>query len=377
MSLAIHVGDVDGLRARVPLETPGIKLDRRWTPGSARRFLELARDFVASARFGEFLDSQKALFETTNGRHRALVESADLTWFGRFFGFTAPVRYEVVSGLLTGSNSYGPSVVAEDGVLEVYGVQGIPSVDAEGLPVLPAGYVSNLIHELTHAYANPLVDQFIVDLGPAGRRLYSAASADMNAQGYGAAAAVLYETLVRASSSRYTREHGGDAAGGSAVDYERSRGFVWMGEVYGALGEYEADRTTYSSLADFMPKLAAALDEMSSRAAEMVAAYEAGRPRVVKTAPESGEAVPAAIGEVTVTFDKPMKSGYTVSVGSGSAVPKFTKAGWDDTGTVFRLECILEPDKDYALVLNATGGNFLSADGFAVRAYTLRFRTTE
>jgi len=374
ISLAIHVVDADGLSERVPLDTPGLKLDPRWTPASARRLLELARDFAVSARFGEFLESQRALFETTNGRHKALVASADLTWFARFFGFSAPVRYEVVSGLLTGPNSYGPSVVAEDGVLEVYGVQGIPSVDADGLPVLPAGYVSNLVHELTHSYANPLIDRFIPDLEPAGRRLYSAASADMNAQGYGSTTAVLYETLVRACSARYTREHDGDAAGSSAVDYERSRGFVWMGELYGVLGEYDSNRTAYPSLTDFMPKLAAALNEMSIRAVEMVAGYEAGRPRVVTTAPGNGEQVPATFPEVTVTFDKPMKNGYSISVGVGSAVPKAVRAGWDDTGTVFRLECVLEPGKDYVLMLNAPGASFMSADGYALRAYTLRFR---
>ena len=72
-----------------------------------------------------------------------------------------------------------------------------------------------------------------------------------------------------------------------------------------------------------------------------------------------------------------MKSGYTGSLGSGSAVPKLTEPRWDDTGTVFRLECTLEPGKDYVLVLNALGGSFLSADGYALRAYTLRFRTAE
>ena len=377
MSLAIHFVDVDGLRERVPLDTPGLKLDPRWSPSSARRFLALARDFVAASRFGEFLESQKVLFETTNRRHTELVASADLTWFRRFFGFSAPVRYEVVSGLLTGTSSYGPSVVAEDGVLEVYGIQGIVSVDADGLPVLPAGYVSNLVHELTHSYANPLVDDFFVDLEPAGLRFYSAATADMRTQGYGTAAAVLYETLVRACSARYTREHDGDAAGRSAVDYERARGFVWIGEVYEALAEYEADRTTYPSLTEFMPKLATALNEMASRAAEMVAAYDAARPRIVTTTPDNGGETPATLGEITFTFDQPMRSGYSVSLGSGSAVPKLTQPGWDATGTVFRLECSLEPGKDYALVLNASGGNFLSAGGNALRAYTLRFRTAE
>jgi hypothetical protein len=107
MGLAIHVVDVGGLRERVSLDTPGLKLDPRWSPSSARRFLDLARDFVAASRFGEFLESHKFLFETTNKRHTAPVASADLTWFRRFFGFSAPVRYEVVSVFLTGTGSYG------------------------------------------------------------------------------------------------------------------------------------------------------------------------------------------------------------------------------------------------------------------------------
>jgi hypothetical protein len=126
-----------------------------------------------------------------------------------------------------------------------------------------------------------------------------------------------------------------------------------------------------------MPTLTSALDGMSRRAAEMVAAYEAGRPRVVMTAPGNGEQVSATLGEVTVTFDKPMKNGFSVSVGSGSALPKLTHAGWDDSGTVFRLECVLEPGKDYVLVLNASGGSFMSADGYALPTYTLRFRTND
>jgi hypothetical protein len=199
----------------------------------------------------------------------------------------------------------------------------------------------------------------------------------MRTQGYGTAAAVLYETLVRACSARYAREHHGEEAGRSAVDYERSRGFVWMGDVYVVLAEYEADRTTYPSLTEFMPKLVTALNEVASRAAEMVAAYEAGSPRIVMTTPDKGGEAPAMLGEITFTFDQPMKSGYTVSLGSGSAIPKLTQPGWDATGTVFRLECALEPGEDYVLVLNASGGNFLSAEGYALRAYTLSFRTAE
>jgi hypothetical protein len=379
VSLAIHVTDAATLAERSPIDRPGVRLDRRWRPAEARRFLQLARDFTETSRFAEFLASQKSLYDVTSTRHQALVATADLAWFGRFFGSGASERFEVVSGLLTGTSSYGPSVIAEDGTLEVYAIQGIPSVDEEGLPVLPSGYLSNLVHELTHSYANPLVDRYMSSLEAAGRRLYQATQADMQPQGYSLSAAVLYETLVRACSLRYTLEHQGEAAARQSVDYEHARGFVWIGELNRVLAGYEADRTTYPALFDFMPVLAAALDDISWRAPDLYKLYEDSRPRVVSATPENGARdVDPARTDIVLTFDRPMRTGYSLSSGATAPLPKLVRLGWDETGTIFTIECRLEPGKNYELRFNpANSGSFASAEGYALRQYTIAFRTAD
>ncbi len=68
-----------------------------------------------------------------------------------------------------------------------------------------------------------------------------------------------------------------------------------------------------------------------------------------------------------------MKSAASLSLGAGSAPARLSQARWDETGTIFRLACVLEPGKEYAIALTS----FMRADGYALKPYTLRFRTAE
>src|ERR1039458_9390912 len=108
IGLGGHVTNIEPRAERVPLDRPGILLDKRWHGGEARRFLEAARRFVAETRYLEFVQSQKPLYEIAGRRLKGFVDSAlDQAWFGRFFGAQPGARFIVVPGLVNGNSNYG------------------------------------------------------------------------------------------------------------------------------------------------------------------------------------------------------------------------------------------------------------------------------
>jgi hypothetical protein len=75
MSMAIHLKDVETLSERVPFDAPESRLEKRWQPADARRFVAALRQFVEHSKFREFVQARSALYDTAGSRLRTLVES--------------------------------------------------------------------------------------------------------------------------------------------------------------------------------------------------------------------------------------------------------------------------------------------------------------
>jgi len=256
MSLAVHVTNIETLAERVPLDQPGILLDKRWHGGEARRFLEAARRFVAETAYLEFVQSQKPLYETTDRRLKQFAAMAlDQAWFGRFFGAQAGARFMVVPGLVNGRSNYGAKFRGADGVEELYAILGVWNVDSSGAPVFGPFLTGILVHEFVHSYTNPLIAAHGRELTAAAAQIFAPVAEAMRAQAYGEPQVVLYESLVRASVARYLLAHGGEAAARSEILADTGSSFFWAQELYDLLGEYERQRATYPTLEAFMPRL--------------------------------------------------------------------------------------------------------------------------
>ena len=375
-SISIHVTDVETLAERVPFDRPGIALDSRWRVDDARRFLVAARRFVADSRFTEFLESQKALIEGTNERMREALEKMDFEWFERFYG-PHKFRFHVVPALANGPNSYGPRMFdGETG--EVYSLVGVPPADAEGTPRFGTGTVSLLVHEFSHSFVNPLVDQYYSQMEGAGNRLFEAVREPMRAQGYGTGKTVLAESLVRAASGRYAWEHDGPAGGDRAIDYEQtSRSFWWTGELCVVLGEYERNREEYPVLERFMVRVSDFFEEASRTPREMMTRYEARRPTVIDVSVVNGaQDVYPLLTQIVVRFSRPMLAKTSVLERAPDLFPKIEKAEFDESRTACTITVKLEPERDYEFSLNRMeSGWFASDEGVSLRPYTVWFRT--
>jgi hypothetical protein len=378
MSMAVHVTDVESLAERVPFDR-ATSLDARWHGVKARRFLEAARKFVADSDFTGFTKSQQPLYALTNSRLGAFVaKNADLPWFDRFFGARAHAPFIVIPGLANGGPSYGAHVTLANGVEEIYAIPGVWKVDPDGSPDFDSGWASTLVHEFAHSYVGPLIGKSWAPLQKSGNRLFEALSGEMRRQAYSNGKTVLNESLVRAATARYVFEHQGPEAAAAAVIEERSRGFLWTGELLALLGKYAQDRERYPTLESFMPQVVEFFGDAAARVDQMIRDEEAARPKIVSLSIVNGaQDVDPALKEIVVRFDRAMNTHhYAVVRTSPLAQPKFGQVSFDETGRVFRIPVTLEPDKEYAFSLNwPGGGSFQSADGFLLKPVEVKFRT--
>jgi len=375
MNLAVRLKDVESLSERAPFDRADAGLDGRWHGVKARVFLDALRSFVTDTRFNEFLKSQQALYDVTDSRLRKFVETnLDLPWYTRFFGARSPVRFIIVPGLVNGGPSYGASVVAEDGVQEMYAIPGVVEVDAEGLPSFSGSFLDTMVHEFVHSYANPLVDKYYAQLARAGDQLNDPLRDAMRRQGYGDGRTLLYESMVRAATIRYIFEHAGPEAARRAEESERVRSFLWMGELCDLLATYEKNREAYPTLDSFMPKVVLFFNDEAPRIGELQRLYEESRPKVVSMSiANHAQDVDPAVTEIVIRFNRPVRQ---VGNPQKTRDPRFGPARFDKTGTVLRIPVTLEPDRQYRFSLTWPEGEpFVSADGVPMNAYTVEFHT--
>lgn len=267
-SLAVHLTQPPELALRLPLEPWPERLEARWKGADLEGFLAALRGFAADTDFLEFLKEHEDMQRAAEQSLAAAIDSAHvIAWLREFFGVPAGTSYQAIPGLLCGPGNYGQSVRLADGTLELWPVIGADTWDAAGLPVYSQGHVGTVVHEFTHAFANPVVDANWTALAPAFERLFPSVQEVMARQAYGTPKTVACESLVRACVVRHAARHLGAEAAQRQIEYEVGRGFTWTGELATLLERYEAERKTYPTLKDFGPRLTEFFEGVVKRSA--------------------------------------------------------------------------------------------------------------
>jgi hypothetical protein len=377
-TLAIHLTEPPELAERMPLRAA--KLDNRWRPNEASKFVALLRRFAADSRFSEFFDAHRDMYAAAEERMRAAVsQHLDPAWFSKFFGVSAELK--IVLAMLNGPHFYGTRYVPKTGAPEFYAILAFGRYDEAGIPTYERSIVPFLSHELSHSFANPLIDRHASELRKAGERIFAAVEDQMRAQAYGAWKTVLYESLTRAAECRHTLDHFGPQAAAASIVDHREKGFIWMRDLHELLGQYARDRERYPTLESFMPRIVAFFNDLAPRIRPELAAYEASRPKVLSVTPANGaKDVDPATTEIVITFDQPMAGGYVTYAGSDGRefYPPTDSHGYDETRSVFKMQVRLEPGREYRLQLNSQWHrNFQSAEGVPLEPYVVQFRTRD
>jgi hypothetical protein len=379
MAMAVHVTDAEKLEEKLPLDPRPEGLDSRWTPEGAREFLTAARLFVRDAKFKEFFDAHRPLYDLATKRMEArLKESAHLEWFDAFFGARPKAQFTLALGMLNGGSCYGPHCRLADGTEELYCVLGVWSVDDQGQPQFDRQVIDTVVHEFCHSYTNALVDRHYAEMKEPAEGLFRHVEKRMASQAYGAAQTMIYESLVRVCVIRYVRQHDGVAAGRRAIEREKERGFLWMNELDDVLARYEADRKKYPTLEAFAPEIVAFFRDYAPRYEKELAAQTAKRPKVVSMTPANGAAdVDPALTKITVAFDRPMRDNSWSMVGFGPNFPEIVgKPSYDEKRTTWSVEVRLKPEWSYRFGLNSEQFQaFRSDDGEPLEPVPATFKT--
>jgi hypothetical protein len=394
MGMAVHIADAVRLQEKVPFSPQPETLDPRWTPETAREFLTLARQFVVDTRFQDFFDEHEPLYRVGVQRMQEVLDKyAHLDWFDRFFGPRKGADFHVVLGMLNGGGSYGARVTRPDGQEELYSVIGVWMVDSGGQPTFTPGIASTIVHEFTHSYTNPLVDQFAAQLQGPGEKIYPLVEREMRGQAYAGWKTLMYESLNRACGLRYALATGGPAAMNRAAAGESARGFYWVGALADVLGEYDTQPRKYKDLAEFFPRITAFFEEYAKDADAKIGAIKGKKegqiqewrdkgPRIVSMVPANGaQDVNPNLKAIVVTFDRPMrdKCWSVVTLGSLDEFPKGAgPVHYDAARKIFTMPVALQPDKEYHFGLNSERFHaFQSEEGIPLAPVEVRFKTQQ
>jgi hypothetical protein len=377
MFFALQLADAHSLRELSPVDVapPDVPADGWWPPAEARGFLADLRAFIHDAHTDRFFALHAALYDTAARRMRRLMDStADLPWFSRFFGHAPAKPFVVVPALLNGGANYGPRVRSQ-----FYAIIGVEEVDSAGWPRFTPQYLPTIIHEFSHSFVNPAIDRHAADFEQAGPAVLDAVRRQMKQQAYEEWRTVIYESVVRASVARYRRSHEGPAAGLAEVVDQRANGFIWMGELYDLLGDYENNRTHYPDLESFMPRLAAYWRSLPAHLPTLIAQYDSTRPRVASVNPADGSPdVDPSLATLTIRFDRPMRSHWSLNPVRDDTLAQYPtiagKPAYDSSHTVLTVPVRLAPGHSYAIALSGLG--FRSADGSALELTVIHFRTS-
>jgi hypothetical protein len=311
ISLALHLDGVPALAPIRPLAPPPDDLDDRWAKVALEDYLAELRDFARASDFEAFFTAQAPYRAAVEQRFAAVLGGdAVVTWFDGLFGARAGARYLAVPGLLTGGANYGASARAVDGTETILQVVALEDLDAAGLPRPSDATGDLLVHEMAHAYVNPLVERHLAALLPPAQRVFALVAAPMTKQAYPTWDLMVKESIVRAVTALHIKDQRGPHAARVELEAQQDRSFLWIAEHVELLERYRAERARFADLDTFFPEVVKLWEALAARYAA------SGLPRPTFHGPINavlrgpGELVLVAPGEV----ESPALARYVASI---------------------------------------------------------------
>jgi hypothetical protein len=356
MSLAVHLQIIDGKISLIP-NVKENSLDKRWNKKMLPHFLELLNDFYTQTKFHEFFVRQSDFVEKVEQTATEYFKKIDMEWYKNFFGEVPEGNFNLIVSLSNGSNNYGPKVQYLDGKENLYSIT-ICAIDSLNNPFFSDRWALNMIiHEFCHSFCNHLIVDNYDKMKKKADELYKIKQDIFNRQAYGNSQTMLYEILVRASVIKYMAEHYPTNPEKYFSD-EKSKGFVWIKELYNSLLKYEQNRAKYPTLKSYMPEIVKVQNKLDPK--KMVKEQEKLMPTMsIANIKNNAQDVDAATTtQIIVKFDRPMRSGNNGTTHGNKKgdeyFPKILGAKWnEETKTEWILEVKLEPNKEYSIAFPA------------------------
>lgn len=355
-------------KPRIPLQEWLPDSSTHWTEASARQMLAAMVRFERDTKAAVFFRRHSTLHSDAARQIRTgLLDGLDVPWLQAINPGKKPVRMTIVAGLLHGPGNYGPRFLLADGVVDAYAVIGAPELSQDGSMKWPVAQTSRLlVHEFAHSFVNPWVDAHAQALKTGALALYRSSEARMRQNAYGDWETLLYESMTRAVTIRYFRDHDLLDQTLAAQRDDELRGFAWTSELAALL-----PKTAPLLAADALPSI----NSLLLAHAEGMAKTQAAAPNATLLPVSGDSAVDPQLKEIVISFDKPMSTDIGVF---GDHNPEFSGApSWSTDGMKLTLPVKLVPDTGYTIQLNHAdvSGGFRARDGTPLAPLTWTFRT--
>lgn len=358
------------------------EIDERWTAEVYGKYVNLLNDFYKQSNFNKFYSAHRKLYSVAASRADELLKNLNTKWFSSFFGAElGDVR--ILVSLCNGDCNYAFSLANKNnGFGIIIGCRG----DVKGLPVYSRLMPQTIIHELSHAFTNKLINDVWDDIEPAALEIYPHVEERMLEIAIGFPKNVMTEWFTDLCTNMYFRENGAIKSISPALQIaiQQNRGFIWMERSVDFMNGFYENRDLYPTVKEYMPQLVLFINEIAASFDQIIAAFDNRNPRVVETIPRPYSTVSRNIDRIVIKFSEPMATnsyGYGRTNEEGVLqVPARNgdKEFWlDDKTFIIPIKNKkLKPNKKYGLKLNRYF--FTSVKEYPMAEnFTLYFNTCE
>jgi hypothetical protein len=259
VAFMLYHGDPPGLAQRAPYSD--------YLIGRAKgkeNLLELAdalRDFARETDFMRFYQAHSALYGTQAAEVDSLLSGKDYVQaIEDFYGQSRKSYGLVLSPLFAGG--YGITVDTGEGY-DIYGVIGPCALKGDRTSFACLGYVESImLHEWSHSFVNPLVDQNM-DIFGESAGLFVPIKDMMRRQAYPTWKISLYEHIVRACEIYLRDRLHRDLDSRKLLESQEGKGFWYVTHIDSMLDIYTTHRDEYPAFDRFVPVIATSLMQIA------------------------------------------------------------------------------------------------------------------
>jgi hypothetical protein len=254
--------------------------------------------------------------------------------------------------MASGGGNYGSSVKYQDGVRDIYSIICARNSDSLGFPTFSDKNNSVIIHEFAHSFCNPLIDKYYSGMEKSAGKLFAVVKDLMEQQAYGHPKIMLYESLVRATTIMYFKNHqSGESQLNKMIGADQMNGFIAIKPILKSLEQYQNVIHTYGKLDTYMPEIVTLINKVNPD--ELLKQTKCvGSSKIIDFSIKNNSTdVDPGISEIKVKFDRVMSGSFGLSYGKKGKkhYPKVRSVMWNNEKTEITIALTLEANKEYSM----------------------------
>lgn len=241
--------------------------DRALGKKQLNAFISTLTAFCTDSSFADFYNMNISFYqEMVDEVYEDIIDLEIVDALDDYYGMEVN-SYNLILAPMFHSGGFGPRIVGENGLLDIYGILGPDEVttreDGTTVPNYSSDAISYLAwHEFSHSFVNPLTEKNS-DTINIYSKLFDKINNAMTAQAYGNWETCVNEHIVRAVTTRLAYIYKGEEAGNQALYKELGQSFYYIEPLCKSLEYYEQNRDIYPSFESYYPTLINVFKELS------------------------------------------------------------------------------------------------------------------